>query len=62
MILCHTPLKNLKHEYSNEYLLVSGMGEVLEICQAYGFKKAIHVDEVYAMCPELMPMIRKSFP
>jgi hypothetical protein len=32
MILCHTPLKNLKREYSDDYLLVSGMGEVLEIC------------------------------
>lgn len=55
MILCHSPLQTLVPNYADKYVLVSGIGSILEICRAYGFKKAIHVDEVFAMCPELVP-------
>jgi hypothetical protein len=51
LILCHTPLKELKPEYNDSFILVSGTGQIIDICQEYGFKKAIHVDEVFAMCP-----------
>jgi len=49
MILCHTPIRGLKKEFEEKFVLVSGTGNILEICQDYGFKKVLHVDEVYAM-------------
>ena len=32
MILCHTPIRDLKKEYEEKFVLVSGTGNILEIC------------------------------
>ena len=49
MICCHTPLKKMVPEYGDKFVLVSGDGQVLDVCQSYGYKKAIHVEELYAL-------------
>lgn len=59
MILCHTPIKDLRKEYEDKYVLVSGVGNILEVCQSYGLKKVLHVDEVFALKPELSNLTRK---
>ena len=62
MILCHTPLRNLKHDYKEKFILVSGIGNIIDICKDYGFNNAIHVDEVFSMCPDIVPLSKASFP
>jgi len=59
MILCHTPIKELRQEYEDKYILVSGVGNILDICRSYGFKKAIHIDEVFALKPQLSNLTSK---
>ena len=61
MILCHTPLRDLKHKYADKYVLVTGMGDINEICADYGYQRAIHIEEVYAMCPQASPLQQNSF-
>ena len=60
MIECHTPLKKLVHEFADSPILVSGSGKIVEVCESYGFKKAIHVLELAALMPELCPLFLKS--
>jgi ribonucleotide monophosphatase NagD (HAD superfamily) len=50
MILCHTPLKDpeLLKEYADKYVIVTGTYEELHVAQVYGYKKAIHVEELSA--------------
>ncbi len=62
MILCHTPIKDLKLHYEDKFILVGGVGNIIDICHKYGFKKALHVEEVFALKPELSNLTRKQFP
>jgi len=62
MILCHTPLKQLVPKYKDDFVLVSGEGSILDICQAYGFKKCVHVVELFAMMPQIAALSYRSFP
>ena len=60
MICCHTPLRERVSEFQDKYVLVTGNGSVLSVCQEYGFKKAIHVEELFALMPQLSPLLRKE--
>jgi len=50
MILCHTPLRDpeLLKEYSEKYVIVTGTYDELHVALMYGYKKAIHVEELAA--------------
>lgn len=58
VIQCHTPLReeSLVEEYKDKYVLVCGYDEVLDAAIKYGYKKAIHVDELAAVYPNAVPM------
>ena len=58
VIQCHTPLreKALVDRYKDKYVLVCGSDEVLSAALAYGYEKAIHVDELAAVYPNSVPM------
>jgi hypothetical protein len=62
MILCHTPLKQLVPKYHDKFVLVSGCGDVLALTKEYGFAKAIHVDEFFALHPELCNLAKDHIP
>ena len=62
MIECHTPLKGLVPKYADEYVLITGNKEVLQVSQNYGFKKAIHAEELFSLMPELSPLTQKCYP
>ncbi len=62
LILCHTPLKDLVSQYADQFILVGGMGKVVDICHAYGYKNVVHVEEILAMCPQIMPLALKHYP
>ena len=62
MICCHTPLKKQVPAYGDKFVLVSGIKDVLSVCREYGFRKAIHVDELYSLIPEICPVATKEYP
>jgi hypothetical protein len=43
-------------EYRNKYILVSGIGRMIDIAKLYGYKKAIDIEELFALYPELSPV------
>ena len=51
MVLSHTPLMQLLPKYHDKFVLVSGMREIVEVCVDYGFKKAIHSEELLSLIP-----------
>jgi len=62
MILCQSPLRKLVPNYSDKYILVCGMGDLISVCKEYGFNKAIHIDEYFSIHPHLNPLVEKTFP
>jgi len=34
----------------------------MDVCRQYGYKKAIHVEELYALMPDIAPIIEKEYP
>ena len=34
----------------------------MDVCREYGFRKAIHVEELYALMPNLSPLAQKEYP
>ena len=62
MILCQSPLRQLVPKYSDKYILVCGMGDLINVSQEYGFTRAIHIDEYFSLHPELSPLVEKTFP
>jgi hypothetical protein len=62
MILCHSPLKTLVPDYMDKYVLFSGIGDIINVANGYGFKKAIELDELLAIHPELHPLTTKWYP
>jgi hypothetical protein len=53
MILCHTPFRSEKlvREYHDKYVLVSGLGKMIELAEMYGYRKAIDIEELFALYP-----------
>jgi len=58
IVQCHTPLSDpaLVHKYQDKFVLVSGYDEVLSAALAYGYKHAVHVDELAAVYPKAVPL------
>jgi hypothetical protein len=61
MILCHTPLKSVAHQYGDKHVLVAGYGDLLNVAIDHGFPKAILVEELFALLPEICPLNTKVF-
>ena len=59
---CHTPLKTLLPAYHDKFVLVAGYKETIEAIHEYGFKKAIHSEELLGMMPELAPLPARTIP
>lgn len=55
MILCHTPFRDLVPKYADQFVIVSGLGRMLDVAHLYGFKKAVDILEVFAVFPEVCP-------
>ncbi len=57
MFLCHTPLTDpqILEEYRDKYVLVSGFYDELRVSLHYGYKKAIHVEELAVIFPDQAP-------
>ena len=49
-------------EFKDKYVLVTGNKDVMSVCQEYGYTKAIHAEELYALMPYLCPLAMKEFP
>jgi hypothetical protein len=54
MFLCHTPLTDpaIIEEFKDKYVLVSGFFDELRVAQHYGYKFAIHVQELASILPD----------
>lgn len=50
----HTPLSDpdFIKDYEDKFVLIDGIGYVLEIALSYGFKKAIHINELASLFPK----------
>ena len=62
LVECHTPLKTLLPAYHDKFVLVAGYKETIEAIHEYGFKKAIHSEELLGMMPELAPLPARTIP
>lgn len=64
LILCHTPLSDPKFvdKYRDSFVVVSGLGNVLDVALHYGYKKAIDILELYALFPNACPGIKDIDP
>lgn len=62
MICCHTPFRKLVPDLGDKFVLVSGIKNVMNVSKEYGFKKAIHVEELYALMPYLAPLGEYDYP
>ena len=62
MICSHTPLKKMVPAFGDKFILVTGNGNVLDVCKHYGFQKPIHVEELYSLMPDIAPFIYKEYP
>lgn len=60
MIVCHTPLRKQVEAFGDSHVLVTGNGSVMDVCKEYGFRKAIHVEELFALLPDLTPLAKKE--
>jgi hypothetical protein len=51
--MCHTPFRGgeLVDRYGSQYVLVSGLGKMLELAGLYGYSKAIDIEELFALYP-----------
>ena len=54
IILSHTPIKELAKDYKDEYVIISGIGNILEVALNYGFNKAITIDEYSVLFPYIV--------
>ena len=62
MICCHTPLRKKVPAFGDKFVLISGNKDVMEVCEHYGFEKAIHVEELYALMPGISPLVGYEYP
>ena len=62
MILCHSPFREEKmvKEYGDKYVLVSGLGKMIEIAKEYGYRKAIDIEELFALYPDISPVSKQQ--
>ena len=51
MVLCHTPLSDpaIIEKFKDKYVLITGKYEEIKVAQHYGYKKAIHIEELCSM-------------
>ena len=55
-------MKTLLPAYHDKFVLVAGYKETIEAIHEYGFKKAIHSEELLGMMPELAPLPARTIP
>ena len=60
---CHTPFSDpsFLDQYQDSFVLVSGLGKMIEISQDYGYKKAIDIEELFALYPESCPSLQGHY-
>lgn len=56
IIACHTPYQNLVPIYQEEYVLVIGKKECINIAKSYGFKKVVSCESLHYSLPRIMPI------
>ena len=49
-------------KYGEKFILVTGNGNMMDVCKHYGFQKAVHVEELYSLMPDIAPFIHKEYP
>ena len=60
IILSHTPMKNLVHQFGDQLVLVVGREGVKNVLYSYGFQKLITTEEYGSLHPQLYPF--KTYP
>ena len=60
LILCHSPFSDssMVDKYQDSFVIVSGLGKMIDISNLYGYKKAIDLFELYAIYPEICPPLK----
>ena len=48
--------------YGDSFVLISGNKNVMGVCKEYGFRKAVHVEELLALMPHLSPSPASQYP
>ena len=61
LILCHTPIRQIAHQYRDKYVLVSGQGDTLSVMLNYGFNKIITVDEYSSFFPHMYRLVNQWY-
>ena len=53
VIVCSTPFRELTPRFGDEYVVVTGLGDILAIAHEYGFYKALTTAELASLVPEI---------
>lgn len=52
--MCHTPMKALKDKFEDQLVIISGVGEITNVMENYGFKKFLTTEEYCVHFPQLL--------
>jgi HAD superfamily hydrolase (TIGR01456 family) len=55
VILCHTPMKPIIHQYTNSKILITGTGDIKSVMREYSFNNFITSEEYALIYPNLFP-------
>ena len=42
--------------YKDKWVLVSGLGDMIQVAKEYGYQKAIDIEELFALYPQISPV------
>ncbi|KDO25784.1 HAD-superfamily subfamily IIA hydrolase [Saprolegnia parasitica CBS 223.65] len=57
MILAHTPMRELVHQFGDKKVLVMGAYDVLDVAHHYGFKKVVSIQDLAHASPHQYPFV-----
>ena len=62
VLCCHTPLRKMVPDLGENFILIAGDKHPTEVCREFGFKKAIHIEELQALIPSAAPLAKAKSP
>lgn len=60
--MCSSPFRDLASSFADKYVVVTGLGNMLELAHDYGYKKVITTAELASLVPEISVISRLERP
>jgi HAD superfamily hydrolase (TIGR01450 family) len=56
VFLCHTPMKDLIHQFKDKLILITGINNCEEVIENYGFKNYMTTHEYFTIFEDIVPL------